>query len=93
MMHQHKINTHLGDVIAKASEFLEITDEEALSLSSYSEDHLDDLCGAAAKMRNHGKGTTVTFSPKVFIPLTRLCRDYCGYCTFRIDPDKHKVFT
>tara|TARA_B110000014_G_scaffold263353_1_gene259835 strand:- start:11594 stop:12799 length:1206 start_codon:yes stop_codon:yes gene_type:complete len=88
MMHQHKINTHLGDVIAKASEFLEITDEEALSLSSYSEDHLDDLCGAAAKMRNHGKGTTVTFSPKVFIPLTRLCRDYCGYCTFRIDPDQ-----
>ena len=87
-MHQHKINTHLGDVIAKASEFLEITDEEALSLSSYSEDHLDDLCGAAAKMRNHGKGTTVTFSPKVFIPLTRLCRDYCGYCTFRIDPDQ-----
>ncbi|MFL2759552.1 MAG: 7,8-didemethyl-8-hydroxy-5-deazariboflavin synthase CofG [Dehalococcoidia bacterium] len=78
----------MGDVIAKASEFLEITDEEALSLSSYSEDHLDDLCGAAAKMRNHGKGTTVTFSPKVFIPLTRLCRDYCGYCTFRIDPDQ-----
>ena len=88
MINQHKINTHLGDVIAKASEFLEITDEEALSLSSYSEDHLDDLCGAAAKMRNHGKGTTVTFSPKVFIPLTRLCRDYCGYCTFRIDPDQ-----
>jgi FO synthase len=33
-----------------------------------------------------GKGKTVTFSPKVFIPLTRLCRDFCSYCTFRQDP-------
>ena len=88
MMNQHKTNTHLTDVIAKASEIFEITDEEALLLSRYSEDHLGDLCGAAANIRNHGKGTTVTFSPKVFIPLTRLCRDYCGYCTFRIDPDQ-----
>ena len=87
-MNQHKINTHLADVIAKASEIFEITDEEAFLLSCYSEDHLDDLCGSAAKIRNHGKGKTVTFSPKVFIPLTRLCRDYCGYCTFRIDPDQ-----
>ena len=30
----------------------------------------------------------VTFSPKVFIPLTRLCRDFCGYCTFRKAPDE-----
>ena len=87
-MHQQKINEYLDEVIAKASEVVEISDEEALALSRYSEDHLIDLCGAASKVRNHGKGTTVTFSPKVFIPLTRLCRDYCGYCTFRIDPDQ-----
>ncbi|MCH7738012.1 MAG: 7,8-didemethyl-8-hydroxy-5-deazariboflavin synthase CofG [Chloroflexi bacterium] len=37
-------------------------------------------------MRDQGKGSTVTFSPKVFIPLTHLCRDFCGYCTFRKDP-------
>ena len=30
----------------------------------------------------------ITFSPKVFIPLTRLCRDFCGYCTFRQSPDE-----
>ena len=30
----------------------------------------------------------MTFSPKVFIPLTRLCRDFCGYCTFRQDPSE-----
>ncbi|HKT46334.1 MAG TPA: 7,8-didemethyl-8-hydroxy-5-deazariboflavin synthase CofG [Candidatus Acidoferrales bacterium] len=37
-------------------------------------------------MRERGKGKTVTFSKKVFIPLTTLCRDYCSYCTFRKDP-------
>ena len=44
------------------------------------------LCQAASLLRDRGKGRVVTFSPKVFIPLTRLCRDFCGYCAFRQDP-------
>jgi 7,8-didemethyl-8-hydroxy-5-deazariboflavin synthase CofG subunit len=47
---------------------------------------LQDLLAAASSLRAQGKGTTVTFSKKVFIPLTTLCRDYCSYCTFRKDP-------
>src|SRR5580704_7754606 len=47
---------------------------------------LSELLSAATALRAKGKGTTVTFSKKVFIPLTTLCRDYCGYCTFRKDP-------
>jgi 2-iminoacetate synthase ThiH len=47
---------------------------------------LDELLSAASALRAKGKGSTVTFSKKVFIPLTTLCRDYCGYCTFRKDP-------
>jgi FO synthase len=47
---------------------------------------LADLLAAATELRARGKGTTVSFSKKVFIPLTTLCRDYCGYCTFRKDP-------
>jgi 7,8-didemethyl-8-hydroxy-5-deazariboflavin synthase CofG subunit len=47
---------------------------------------LDELLSAASALRARGKGSTVTFSKKVFIPLTTLCRDYCGYCTFRKDP-------
>lgn len=47
---------------------------------------VDDLCAVAAGLRDRGKGRVVTFSPKVFIPLTRLCRDFCGYCTFRQSP-------
>jgi FO synthase len=44
---------------------------------------------AAAAVRDAAFGSVVTFSPKVFIPLTRLCRDDCGYCTFslRATPD------
>jgi 7,8-didemethyl-8-hydroxy-5-deazariboflavin synthase CofG subunit len=47
---------------------------------------LDELLSAATTLRAKGKGNTITFSKKVFIPLTTLCRDYCGYCTFRKDP-------
>ncbi len=43
------------------------------------------LCAARA-VRGRFKGSVVSFSKKVFIPLTTLCRDYCGYCTFRKDP-------
>ena len=47
---------------------------------------LDELLSAATALRAKGKGNLITFSKKVFIPLTTLCRDYCGYCTFRKDP-------
>src|SRR5688500_14112012 len=45
---------------------------------------LDELL-AAARERRRGNGL-VTYSPKVFIPLTTLCRDVCGYCTFARPP-------
>ena len=44
---------------------------------------LDDLMAEASRLR---PGTLVTYSPKVFIPLTTLCRDVCGYCTFARPP-------
>jgi FO synthase len=47
---------------------------------------LTDLMAAAASKRDARFGTRVTFSPKVFIPLTMLCRDRCGYCTFAKAP-------
>jgi FO synthase len=47
---------------------------------------LPELLAAATELRARGKGATISFSKKVFIPLTTLCRDYCGYCTFRKDP-------
>ncbi len=49
-------------------------------------DELTELCSRACRERARHHGHTVSFSPKVFIPLTRLCRDYCGYCVFRRQP-------
>ena len=49
---------------------------------------LGSLCDAAASVRAAGPDPgIVTFSPKVFVPLTFACRDRCGYCTFAKDPD------
>ena len=47
---------------------------------------LDELMTRAQAVRNATHGTRITFSPKVFIPLTMLCRDKCGYCTFAQPP-------
>ncbi len=47
---------------------------------------LEPLLAAAAALRDRGRGKTITYSRKVFLPLTNLCRDRCGYCTFRRDP-------
>lgn len=46
----------------------------------------DELCAEARSLRDRGTGTLVTYSPKVFIPLTKLCRDVCHYCTFARPP-------
>src|SRR2546421_8157303 len=46
----------------------------------------EDLVGAARRLTREGKGRLVTYSPKVFVPLTRLCRDVCHYCTFAAPP-------
>ncbi len=61
-----------------------VTREEVLHQAAHSP--LPDLLAAAAELRAQGKGTVITYSKKVFIPLTTLCRDYCSYCTFRKDP-------
>ena len=47
---------------------------------------LDELCAEARALRDEGHGHLVTYSPKVFIPLTKLCRDVCHYCTFAHPP-------
>src|SRR5690348_5251419 len=61
-----------------------VTREDAIQLAAQLP--LSELLAAATELRAQGKGTVITFSKKVFIPLTTLCRDYCGYCTFRKDP-------
>jgi FO synthase len=47
---------------------------------------LEWLMASAAAIRDEGSGRIVTYSPKVFIPLTELCRDVCHYCTYAKTP-------
>jgi FO synthase len=65
---------------------LPISRETALALLSCGETDLPELLAAARAAKEHFKPHVITYSRKVFIPLTNLCRDYCGYCTFRRDP-------
>ncbi|WP_424830502.1 5-amino-6-(D-ribitylamino)uracil--L-tyrosine 4-hydroxyphenyl transferase CofH [Ruegeria sp.] len=48
----------------------------------------EDLSKLAARVARRGFGRVVTYSPKVFLPLTQLCRDVCHYCTFAQSPKK-----
>ncbi len=70
-----------------------ITHEEASALIETPRDGLADLVARAGEVRDRGRGRRVTFSKKVFVPLTTLCRDYCGYCTFRRDPGEPGAHT
>src|ERR671939_1987595 len=57
-----------------------------MDASALLEAPLEELCAEARRLRAEGHGTLVTYSPKVFIPLTKLCRDVCHYCTFAAPP-------
>jgi len=62
---------------------------EVTALLGATGEDLDRLCAAGARVRDAGNpDRVVTYSPKVFIPVTRLCRDRCHYCTFVTVPGK-----
>ncbi len=62
------------------------TRDEAVALEGAAGEEFAELMALAAVRRKAAWGTTVTYSRKVFIPLTNLCRDTCGYCTFAQPP-------
>ncbi|MEU0314740.1 bifunctional FO biosynthesis protein CofGH [Nocardioides sp. NPDC006273] len=73
--------------LARAERGAALDVAEASALLAARGDDLDRLTAAAAKVRDAGlvaagRPETVTYSPKVFIPVTKLCRDRCHYCTF-----------
>jgi 7,8-didemethyl-8-hydroxy-5-deazariboflavin synthase CofG subunit len=65
----------------------------ALRLIRCSDEDLPQLLAAARAARQGFKPGVVTYSRKVFLPLTNLCRDYCGYCIFRRDPGEPGAHT
>jgi FO synthase len=72
-------------VLARAERAVSLDLNEVVALLGARDDDLRALCAIAAAMRDRATGT-VTYSPKVFLPVTHLCRDRCHYCTFATDP-------
>jgi FO synthase len=70
-----------------------ISREAACLLLPTNDGMLPSLLRAAQLARARFKPGIITYSRKVFLPLTNLCRDYCGYCTFRRDPGEPGAHT
>jgi FO synthase len=70
-----------------------ISREAACRLLRADDEMLPSLLAAAQLARATFKPGVITYSRKVFLPLTNLCRDYCGYCTFRRDPGEPGAHT
>ena len=66
-----------------------LPDGEAMALADCAD--LEALMEAAAAIRDRGHGAGVSYSRKVFIPLTKLCRDSCHYCTFAHPPRRNET--
>jgi hypothetical protein len=98
--HSSQINSHAATASNTTPSPLQL-EQQIASLSSaqqildlLEQSTLDELMSAAVALRDQGHPFhIITFSPKVFIPLTRLCRDSCGYCTFAQGPvPGHRVY-
>ncbi|WP_054816336.1 bifunctional FO biosynthesis protein CofGH [Nocardia arizonensis] len=79
--------------LRRARDGVTLNVDEAVVLLHARGDDLIDLCHSAARVRDAGLGSagrpgTISYSRNVFIPLTRLCRDKCHYCTFVTVPGK-----
>src|SRR2546425_10982617 len=76
----------LGRALARARAGKTLSTLEIGALFSARDEALEELLAVATHLRDLGHGRTVTYSRKVFIPLTMLCRDHCHYCTFAKPP-------
>src|SRR5439155_20760102 len=86
-------STALRRALRRARDGVALDATEAEVLLSARGDALADLCASAGRVRDQGladaeRPGVITYSRKVFIPLTRLCRDRCHYCTFVTVPHK-----
>ena len=77
------LSDRLQQAVNAALEGRELSEEQSYLLAEATYAELPSLCQAASTLRDQGRGRVISFSPKVFIPLTQLCRDLCGYCAFR----------
>ena len=78
--------TALEQLATRAASGDRLEDEEVRTLSRLALENAEPVIRAAEFLRDTTTGGRITFSKKVFIPLTKLCRDSCGYCIFAQPP-------
>jgi len=87
------ISSEFDEALAAAASGAITRDQARALIRARAGHELEALMEVAARLRDRLKGRFVSYSKKVFIPLTNLCRDYCGYCTFRKDPGQAGAHT
>lgn len=66
--------------------------KDALYLVGIEKDEIPYLLSTASRLRDSGKGKILTYSKNVFVPVTQICRNHCGYCTFKYEPGEGPLF-
>ena len=89
----NRLSAPVEDLLAKAITGEALSREEATRLMRASGSEVPALMMAAGLVRDRCHPSVVTYSRKVFIPLTNLCRDVCGYCTFVKQPGTEEAQT
>lgn len=87
------MRSHIAAILEKAISDEHLTAQEGYHLLGCEAEEIPALLAAAGALRDRHKGRTVTYSRKVFLPITNLCRDRCSYCTFRKDPRDPDAWT
>src|SRR5215469_4708601 len=83
----------IREILDRASDGARLGEADAIALIECPDHELPALIAAAGALRDRLKGRVVTYSRKVFLPVTNLCRDRCTYCTFRKDPGEPGAWT
>jgi 7,8-didemethyl-8-hydroxy-5-deazariboflavin synthase CofG subunit len=83
----------IREILDRALDGARLSEADAIALIECPEADLPAMLAAAGELRNRAKGRVVTYSRKVFLPITNLCRDRCTYCTFRKDPGEPEAWT
>ncbi len=92
LMH-NRLRPELEEILSRAIGRGSVTAQDAYTLINVSASEVPALMLAASLVRDRLSASTITYSRKVFIPLTNLCRDTCGYCTFVKQPDEPDAMT
>jgi len=86
-------DTPIREILERAMAGARLDSHEVTALIECAPGDLPEVLAAAGTLRDRGKGREVSYSRKVFLPITNLCRDRCTYCTFRKDPGDPGAWT